>query len=268
MIKLKSFRVEPGSSVHLDRIDPRDTRGTGDEAGREFVRTNVDRLAEQTELLWAGGQRSLLIVLQGMDTSGKDGTIRHVMSGIDPTVCRVESFKRPTDEELAHDFLWRVHARTPRRGQIVVFNRSHYEDVLVARVRELVPESVWRTRYERINEFERMLADSGTVIVKFFLHISKSEQKERLASRLRDPSKNWKFEPGDLEERKRWDDYQEAYEAAIERCSTEWAPWYIVPSDRKWFRNLVVSAVISETLEKLEMRWPAPKFDAANYRVE
>jgi PPK2 family polyphosphate:nucleotide phosphotransferase len=265
----KQLRVPPGSKVNLADIDPSGTHGWADKAAADEARqANVDRLAELSSMLWADNRYALLVVLQGMDTAGKDGTIRRVMSGINPRDCRVVSYGKPTEEELEHDFLWRIHRNTPRRGEIGVFNRSHYEDVLVARVRELVPKPVWSARYDHINDFESTLAESGTVILKFFLHISKEEQKERLQARIQDPAKNWKMNPGDLEERQYWDDYQRAYEDAITRCSTDAAPWYIIPADKKWFRNLAVSAILVETLERLRLRYPKPAFDVSKLRVQ
>jgi PPK2 family polyphosphate:nucleotide phosphotransferase len=191
-----------------------------------------------------------------MDTGGKDGTIRHVFDGVNPQGVKVASFKKPTPRELAHDYLWRVHPHTPGNGEIVIFNRSHYEDVLVVRVHELVPKKVWNRRYEQINDFERRLAEEGTTILKFFLHISKQEQKERLRARLDEPDKNWKFSSGDLAERALWDDYQQAYEDVLSNTSTKWAPWYIIPADQKWFRNLLISQILVDTLERLKMRYP------------
>ena len=218
----------------------------------------VVRLGELQELLFAEHQRKVLIILQGMDTSGKDGTVRKVLRETSPQGVRVVSFKKPTETELDHDYLWRVHANVPGRGEMVVFNRSHYEDVLVVRVHSLVPKSVWRKRYDQINEFERMLAEEGTTILKFFLHISSDEQRERLQARLEDPTKRWKFEHGDLEERKRWPDYMRAYQEAIERTSTSNAPWHIVPADRKWVRDWIISGLIIDALEKLKMKYPDP----------
>ena len=200
----------------------------------------------------------MLIVVQAMDTGGKDGAIEHVFSGVNPQGCDVTSFKQPTHVEAAHDFLWRVHAAAPRQGMIGIFNRSHYEDVLVVRVHDLVPKHVWSKRYEHINRFEQLLTDSGTTVIKFFLHISKGEQKDRLQSRLDDPKKHWKFDPGDLKERAHWDDYQSAYEDVLRKCSTAAAPWYIVPSDHKWFRNWVISDTIVRTLRKLNPQYPPP----------
>jgi len=204
----------------------------------------------------------LLLIFQAKDAAGKDGAIRHVMSGVNPQGCQVTSFKVPTEEELDHDYLWRVHKATPRRGFIGIFNRSHYEDVLVVRVHNLVPEAVWQQRYEQINQFEKLLADSGTTILKFFIYISKEEQKERFEARLRDPRKNWKFSMGDVKERGHWDDYMRAFEDVLSRCSTPWAPWHVIPANHKWYRNLAVSQIIIEALEHLDMRFPPPLPDA------
>jgi PPK2 family polyphosphate:nucleotide phosphotransferase len=257
------FLVSSGTRVTLADHDP---GYSGDyerksETKAELQR-NVERLRELQEVLWAEGKHALLIVLQAMDAGGKDGTIKHVMRGVNPQGCQVTSFKVPTKEELAHDFLWRIHKAVPRRGYIGIFNRSHYEDVLVVRVHGLVPEEVWQQRYEQINRFEKLLADTGTTILKFFLHISKEEQKERFEARLRDPRKNWKFSMKDVEERGRWDEYKRAYEDALSRCSTPWAPWHIIPANRKWYRNLAVSQVIVDALERLEMRYPSSLPDA------
>jgi PPK2 family polyphosphate:nucleotide phosphotransferase len=218
----------------------------------------VARLGELQELLYAGHQHKVLILLQGMDTSGKDGTVRKVLRDTSPQGVRVVSFKRPSEVELDHDYLWRVHANVPVRGELAVFNRSHYEDVLVVRVHSLVPKAVWSKRYEQINAFERMLADEGTIILKFFLHISRDEQRERLQARLDDPTKRWKFEHGDLAERKLWDDYMRAYEDVLAKTSTEWAPWHIVPADKKYVRDFVVARTIVDALEALKMRYPDP----------
>ncbi|MEZ4640879.1 MAG: polyphosphate kinase 2 family protein, partial [Caldilineaceae bacterium] len=227
--------------------------------GKERFKDLNKRLEELQETLYAQGKHKLLIVLQALDTGGKDGAIRHVFDGVNPQGVKVVPFKVPTPIELAHDYLWRVHPHTPARGEMVIFNRSHYEDVLVVRVHNLVPEDVWSRRYEHINAFEKLLADEGTTILKFYLHISKPEQKERLQARLDDPSKHWKFRAGDLAERKLWPDYMAAYEAVLNRTSTEWAPWYIVPADRKWYRNLVISEVLVKTLEDLNLHYPESK---------
>lgn len=265
----EQYRVKPGAKVDLGTIDPRKTWQVKDkEAAQALVIKNRQRLHELQYALFAEDRRSLLIVLQGMDTGGKDGTIRHVMTGLNPQGCRVYPFKAPSAEERDHDYLWRVHARVPPRGEIGIFNRSHYEDVLVVRVHDLVPKKDWSRRYEQINRFERNLAETGTTILKFFLYISKDEQKERLEERLADPSKHWKFNPGDLEERKLWDRYVEAYEAALSRCSKAHAPWFVVPADRKWFRNIVVSEIVRETLEDMNPRLPEPGFDVKGITVE
>ena len=266
---LKRLVVASGAKVRLADIDPRETFGLADKQGAEALRAaNVAKLADLSDLLWADGRYSLLIVLQGMDTSGKDGTIRRVMSGINPRDCHVVSFKRPTDDELGHDFLWRVHKECPRRGVVGVFNRSHYEDVLTVRVHELVPKNVWQGRYDQINAFEKILVENGTRVLKFFLHISKDEQKKRLEERIKDPTKNWKMELGDLDERKRWDGYQRAYEDAISNCSTAAAPWIVVPADRKWFRDVAVSSIVVETLEGMGLTYPTPKFDPSKVKFE
>ncbi len=255
------YLVKPGSKVKLGDWDPNDKGhfdGNKDEGKAALAPLN-ERLEALQELLYAENKHKVLIVLQAMDTGGKDGTIRHVFEGVNPQGVKVASFKQPTAPELAHDYLWRIHQHTPGSGEIVIFNRSHYEDVLVVRVHGLVPEEVWRRRYDHINAFERLLADEGTTILKFYLHIDQEEQKERLQSRLDEADKHWKFSRGDLDERKRWPEYARAYEDVLSKTSTEWAPWYIVPANRKWLRNLVVSQIIVETLEKLDMQWPAPE---------
>jgi PPK2 family polyphosphate:nucleotide phosphotransferase len=246
----------------LPGIDPRATPGVRDRAEAEAAMAGIaDRLDELQERLWVEGSRSLLVVLQGMDTGGKGGTVRHVFSAMNPAGVEVASFKKPTEEELSHDFLWRIERRLPVPGEIVVFDRSHYEDVLVARVRSLVPETTWRTRYDEIVAFERRVVATGTTIVKCMLHISYEEQRERLLARLDDPSKHWKFNEADIEERARWLEYQAAYEDAIRECSTDVAPWYVIPADRKWYRNWAVSMLLVETLERLDPRLPQPDLD-------
>ncbi|PZO50904.1 MAG: polyphosphate kinase [Alphaproteobacteria bacterium] len=217
--------------------------------------------------LYAEGTRSLLVVLQGIDTSGKDGTVRGVFNRCGPLGVRVTAFGRPTDIELAHDYLWRVHQAAPRRGHIGVFNRSHYEDVLVAKVRNLAPREVIEQRYEQINAFEKHLVENGTVILKFMLHISKDEQRERLQARLDEPDKQWKFNAGDLEDRALWDDYQRAYETVLNRCSTEHAPWRVVPSDKKWRRNAIVAAIVHRTLEAMNPLYPKPAWKASDFKI-
>lgn len=265
--------VAPGSRVDLQSIDAGATPGLSgpgeqERAAAETLHSrNVAALQGLQERLWAEGKRSILVVLQGMDTSGKDGVIRHVFGPLNPQGVGVVGFKQPTPPELAHDFLWRVHAHAPARGRIVVFNRSHYEDVLVVRVHGLVERDVWSGRYEEINGFERLLARSGATILKFFLHISREEQRERLQARVDDPAKRWKWSHGDLDERKRWGDYMVAYEEALSRCSTDHAPWYVVPADRKWYRNWVVSSIVRRALESMDPRPPETELDPAT-RIE
>jgi PPK2 family polyphosphate:nucleotide phosphotransferase len=251
--------IKPGSTCQLKKLDldARDARFDKNSANKQIQR-NAERMSELASILYAENKRAILLVLQGMDTAGKDGTIRTVMRGVNPRSCQVHSFKRPSEEELDHDFLWRVHHVVPRKGNIGIFNRSHYEDVLVVRVHRLVPETVWRQRYEQINAFEKLLVETGTVIVKCFLLISKETQRERLQERIDNAEDQWKFNPVDLEERKRWDDYVAAYEEAITRCNTEHAPWYIIPSEKKWYRNLVVSELLCRTMEALDPRFPPP----------
>jgi PPK2 family polyphosphate:nucleotide phosphotransferase len=269
LIDTELHRIRPGSTVNLDDIDPRD-KGTyeGSKAeGKALRRELTRRLSELQELFYADGRHRLLLVLQATDTGGKDGTIRRVFQGVNPAGVRMASFKQPTPVELAHDYLWRVHTKVPASAEIAVFNRSHYEDVLVVRVRELVPEERWSKRFGHINDFERMLTDEGTTIVKVFLHISKGEQRARLQARLDDPTKHWKFSHGDLAERDLWDDYRHAYEAMLERTSLEHAPWYVVPADRKWYRDLVVSSLLIRTLESLDLRYPPSEKDLSQIVV-
>ena len=264
------YRVKPGSRVDLCKWDPNDKSAflRGKNEGHKRLLELNQKLEELQELLYAEHKHKVLIVLQAMDTGGKDGTIRHVFEGVNPQGVRVASFKKPTPEELGLDFLWRVHKQVPARGEIVIFNRSHYEDVLVVRVHNLVPKEVWSKRYEHINSFEHLLAEEGTTILKFFLHIDLDEQKERLQARLDEPNKRWKFNPEDLKERKLWPKYVKAYEDVISKTSTYWAPWYIVPANRKWYRNLVVGTVIIEALEDLNMRYPEPELDPTDIEIE
>jgi PPK2 family polyphosphate:nucleotide phosphotransferase len=253
----EELMVSPGSVLDLDNIDPSATPGYGNKNEAEpKLQKNLDRLSVLQYRLYAENKRTLLVVLQGIDAAGKDGTIRHVAKGLNPQGCRVVSFKVPAGEEVQHDYLWRVHKQVPPYGQIGIFNRSHYEDVLVVRVHNLVPKSVWSLRYEQINYFEKMLAENQVVILKFFLYISKDEQKKRFEERLRDPEKNWKFSEDDLKERKYWPQYIEAFEEAISRCSTPWAPWYVIPANRKWFRNLAVAQIIRDKLEEMNLQLP------------
>jgi len=252
------IKVKPNQKIELAAIDPADTGKLKKAEANELLARNRERLAALQEVLYAEGKHAVLIVLQAMDAGGKDGTIRSIMSGVNPQGVWVTSFKAPTPIELAHDFLWRVHHAVPPRGMIGIFNRSHYEDVLIARVKNLVPKKVWQTRYEQINNFEQLLVDNGVTILKFYLHISKEEQKERLQARLDKSNKRWKFNPADLKERARWDDYMQAFEDVFEKCSTKAAPWYIVPANNKWYRNMVISETIVKTLESLDMKYPEP----------
>jgi PPK2 family polyphosphate:nucleotide phosphotransferase len=258
----KELIAKPGRKIKLAHFDPENTLGW--DKGRK-TKASLDKTIEKLDklqyLLYAEHKRALLIVLQGLDAAGKDGTIRHVMSGVNPQGCTVTPFKKPSTEELAHDYLWRVHRAVPEYGDIGIFNRSHYEDVLVVRVHDLVPKDVWSRRYDEINRFEAMLHENNVHILKFFLHISKDEQKRRFEQRIDDPDRRWKISQADFDERKFWDDYTAAYEEAIEKCSTHRAPWFIIPSNKKWFRNLAVSHIIVEALESLNMKFPAPTVD-------
>ncbi|MFZ0829875.1 MAG: polyphosphate kinase 2 family protein [Thermoplasmata archaeon] len=256
---MKSLLVRPGRPAGLDRIDPDDTSafdGVKDDGRRKLEKLTA-RLERLQELLTAERKHALLVVLQGMDSAGKDGTIRRVFDGVNPQGVRVASFKMPTLREVGHDFLWRVHEQVPCKGEIVLFNRSHYEDVLITRVHGMISKPVWERRYREINEFERSLTEEGTTLLKFFLHISRDEQKRRLQERLDDPTKHWKFRESDLLEREKWPAYMDAYEEAISKTSTSWAPWTVVPSNRKWFRDLFVSERIVTALDGLHMRYPA-----------
>lgn len=255
------YRVRPGTKFRLRDYDPDETgpykkTEKAKEQAKAKTATHIETISRLQERLYANGDRALLIVLQGMDTSGKDGTIKSVMSGVNPQGCKVASFKAPSSKELAHDFLWRVHYEAPARGQIGIFNRSHYEDVLITRVHGMVSDKLAKRRFEQIREFEELLDENGTTILKFFLHISKDEQKERLEARIQDPEKRWKFNSGDLEERKLWDDYLNAFEDVISATSTTRAPWYVVPANRKWIRNLVVAQVVAESLEGMKLKRP------------
>jgi PPK2 family polyphosphate:nucleotide phosphotransferase len=260
-------RVKRGTKLELGDADARPPRQapTGDDLDEAIAKQQA-RLAVLQDVFYADARHALLVVLQGRDAAGKDGTIRHVFDAINPQGCQVTSFKAPTPHELAHDFLWRVHAAIPPRGIIGVFNRSHYEDVLVPRVHKLVPKAIWSRRYEQINDFERMLTENGVVVLKFFLHISRKEQKQRLAKRLTDPEENWKFRAGDLDDRKLWKQFSEAYRDLLHRCSTPWAPWYVVPADEKPVRNWLIADAIIEALEGLSLRYPPA--DPAVLRLE
>jgi PPK2 family polyphosphate:nucleotide phosphotransferase len=258
---MKGYLVEPGKKIELAKSDPNDNRefDGGKEKGLKRLQELNLELQELQELLYAEGKHKVLVVLQAMDTGGKDGAIRRVFEGVNPQGVRVENFKVPTAEELAHDYLWRVHKVVPGSGEITVFNRSHYEDVLVVRVHDIVPKFIWKMRFDQINQFEKLLTENGTTILKFFLNIDKDEQKERLQARLDDPTKHWKFRLGDLEERKLWGKYMEAYQDVLNKTSTEFAPWYVVPANRKWYRDLVISTVIVEMLKGLKMTYPVPE---------
>ncbi len=250
------LRVRPGRRVRLARLDHGATYGWDKARAESELDKQLDRLADLQDRFWAEAKRAVLVVLQGIDAAGKDGTINKVMEAFNPQGCPVTSFKQPSSEELAHDYLWRVHQRVPRKGEIAIFNRSHYEDVLVVRVHDLVPRKVWSKRYDQINAFENMLSESGTTIVKFFLSIDRDEQRERFQARYDDPTKRWKFAMGDLAERSRWDDYQAAFDEARSKTSTDVAPWYVIPANRKWFRNLAVATILAETIAATRPVYP------------
>jgi PPK2 family polyphosphate:nucleotide phosphotransferase len=263
------FRIEAGHRAHLGRRDPRDLKPFPDRAAAEEQSLRDVVAIDQLQMrLYAERTRSLLVILQGMDTSGKDGTVRHVFKEVSPLGTSVTAFKKPSDEELAHDFLWRAHMVTPRRGYIGIFNRSHYEDVLIGRVRKLARKAELDARYDQINAFEKLLVETGTTILKFMLNISKKEQGERLQERLDKPDHRWKFNPGDLEERKLWARYMAAYERVLDRCSTDWAPWYVIPSDHKWARNAAVAGIVREKLEEMNPRFPKPDWKPSQYAIK
>ncbi|TXN05479.1 polyphosphate kinase 2 family protein [Methylobacterium sp. WL64] len=259
--------VEPGMRIDLTAVDADADGGLDKVWAKDALGRERERISALQERLYAERARSLLLVFQAIDTGGKDGTIRSVLKGVNPQGCTVSSFKVPSSDELDHDFLWRYHAKTPGRGMIGVFNRSHYEDVLVVRVKELVPDPVWQGRYRLINDFERLLTESGTVVIKFFLHISKDEQKKRLEARIADPEKHWKFDPADLVERKAWDAYQQAFADALSQCATPHAPWLVVPANHKWFRNYVIARTIADTLEAMDPRFPKAAKGIADLKV-
>jgi PPK2 family polyphosphate:nucleotide phosphotransferase len=264
---LRELRVAPGTRVKLKDKDADRTFGWDKEGAEAAFAECREELVKLQYKLYADGKHAVLIVLQATDGAGKDSTIQHVMTAFNPQGCIVTSFKAPTSEELKHDYLWRIHKRVPARGEIGVFNRSHYEDVLIVRVDSLVPEEMWRPRYDQINDFERMLSDNGVHIIKFFLQISKDEQRRRFQDRLDDPTKQWKFNADDVVKRKQWDQYQRAYEDVLTLCSTKRAPWHVIPADRKWFRNLAISQIIAHELGKLPLRFPEPTFDPKAIRV-
>jgi PPK2 family polyphosphate:nucleotide phosphotransferase len=265
----KKLMVPPGKRVRLSHFDPDETFGYSKDAeSKRLTEKAVARMDALQALLYAENKRALLIVLQGMDAAGKDGTIRQVMSGVNPQGCHVTSFKVPSHEEAEHDFLWRAHLAVPERGQMGIFNRSYYEDVLVVRVHQLVPDKIWKKRYSQINMFEELLAENNVNVLKFFLHISKEEQRKRFQERLDDPRHQWKASPSDFAERKFWDDYVAAYEETLSKNSTSTAPWYIIPADHKWFRNLAISRIIAQTMESFHMKYPKPSFDFSKYKVK
>jgi PPK2 family polyphosphate:nucleotide phosphotransferase len=266
---LERFRVRPGTQVKLADIDPsfKDRHDSQEDAAEEIEHYR-QRLYELQQMFYAERRRSLLICLQALDTGGKDGTINHFLSAMNPQGCTVTPFRQPSVQEAAHDFLWRVHRATPARGEVAIFNRSHYEDVLVVRVHNLVPKSVWSLRYERINAFEQGLVDHDTQILKFYLHISSEEQLARFRERLDDPSKRWKISESDYQERRFWDEYMRAYEEALSRCSTDHAPWFVIPANHKWFRNLAVARIVVEHLETLNLSYPKPTVDLERIRRE
>ncbi len=263
----KRFMVEPGAKVRLGKIDPSfsDSRKSPKKAAAE-IQNHVDRMARLQYLLYADGSQSLLVVLQAIDAGGKDGVVRHVFSAMNPQGTSVFGFKQPSRLEAAHDFLWRVHLRTPAKGEVVIFNRSHYEDVLIVRVHKQVPKAVWSKRYDLINDFEKTLVENGTRILKFYLHISPAEQLARFKQRLDDPARHWKISEADYSERKLWTDYTEAFEEALERTSTRHAPWFVIPSNHKWFRNLAISAIVADTLDDMKLKLPPTQVDIAEIR--
>ncbi len=265
---IEKYRVRPGKRLQLAKTDPND-RGQfrNKKDALTMLREDQQRLGALQQVLYAQGKHAILVVLQAMDTGGKDGTIRHVLGPLNPQGVRVASFKKPTTEELAHDYLWRIHRQVPAKGMIGVFNRSHYEDVLVVRVHGLVSKAEVARRYEQINAFEKHLADNGVTIIKFFLNISKDEQKQRLQDRLDRPDKHWKFDSNDLKERKLWDDYMTVYERMLNRCSTPWAPWYVIPANRKWYRNFLVARILRTTMEELHLKFPKPQEGLADLTI-
>lgn len=259
--------VDPGKRVQLRDGHAANTFGWEKHEAIAALEENRQKLSDLQYKLYADGRYALLVVIQAIDAGGKDGTVRDIFTAMNPQGCVVTSFKAPTAEELKHDYLWRVHQRVPARGMVGVFNRSHYEDVLIVRVEKRVPKQVWQQRYEQINDFERMLTGNSVRIIKVFLHISKGEQKQRLEHRLEEPDKQWKFSPEDLVKRRQWGEYQKAFEAMLTRCSTRHAPWYVIPADRKWFRSFAVSQIIATEMGRMSLRFPAPTYDASRFRV-
>lgn len=268
---LERYLVKPGAKVDLRKIDA-DDRHLFDDGGKEESLEAFDKLQDELKLLqtvlYAQNKHRILVVMQAMDTGGKDGCIKHVFSRIDPQGIHVRSFKKPSEEELARDFLWRVHDKVPRNGQLVIFNRSHYEDIIAVKVKKLFPEKIWKQRFGHVTDFERMLAEEGTTVVKIYLHISRDEQKRRLDSRLVNPTKHWKFNPDDLKDRALWPDFMDTYEEVLSKTSTEHAPWYVVPANRKWYRNLVVARIMVDTLKQLDMKFPETTWNPGDMIVE
>lgn len=262
--------IDPSKKIHLKNFDASDNKiyATNKEDAKKQLKDLNKQLATLQDVLYAENKHKILIILQAMDTGGKDGTIRHVFKGVNPQGVRVANFKVPSEEELDHDYLWRVHKQTPGCGEIVIFNRSHYEDVLVVRVHQLVTENIWKRRYAQINEFERLLVEEGTTILKFYLHIDKDEQKDRLQARLDEPNKRWKFNPNDLKERNLWLEYISAYEDVINKTTTKFAPWYVIPANKKWLRNLLIAEIIVEKLKSLEMIYPEITFDPKSIKID
>jgi len=268
---LERYLVKPGSKVDLKRLESSE-KSLFEHGGKEDFEAPFEQLQAELQqlqkMLYAQNKHRILVVMQAMDTGGKDGCIKHVFSRIDPQGIHVRSFKKPSEEELAHDFLWRVHSKVPRNGQLVIFNRSHYEDIIAVRVKNLFPEEVWKRRIRHVVDFERMLAEEGTTVIKIYLHISKDEQKQRLQARLDNPAKHWKFNPDDLIDRGRWDEFMEAYEDVLAKTSTEHAPWYVVPADRKWYRNLCVARIVLDSLKRLKMEFPPIDWDPKKMLIE
>jgi PPK2 family polyphosphate:nucleotide phosphotransferase len=266
---IKKLMVIEGKKINLQRLSPDHNFSIDEEKAEYVLKQNLKkRMSELQYRLYAERKNGLLIVFQGIDTSGKDSTIRHVISAFNPQSCAVKAFKEPTTEDLSHDFLWRIHKRAPSRGEIVVFNRSHYEDIIQPRVHKTIHKSIWSQRYEHINAFERCLSDNSIKIIKFFLHISKEEQRKRLEERMNDPSKQWKASESDITERKFWNNYTVAYQDIINRCSNLWAPWYIIPANRKWFRNLVIALIIVDTLERMKPKFPKPTINLSEMTID
>ncbi len=264
------YRIQPGQHIDLGTYPTRDDElFSGDKSdGKDAMNALADQIGDLQEMLYAQSKHKFLFVIQAMDTGGKDGTIKDVFESVNPQGLRCEPFKKPTSKELAHDYLWRIHKKAPGKGELVIFNRSHYEDILAVRVREIAPESVWSKRYDHINDFEKMLSDEGCAIVKILLHISRDEQKERLQARLDDSAKHWKFNPSDLDDRALWPKFMNAYQDVLAETSTDHAPWYVIPADRKWYRNLAVGSIVADTFRSLKMSFPEPDFNPAGITIE